>query len=290
MIQSPPACRRWLLVTLLMAKILDPRSSASAFTPTRTRTGRIAVSRGTFRNPTTSTRPRRRVPTSELNLIPNGDLITTGTTVWTCAVEVFDGSQIVDPVVVSGAFWGSLQTKIVSLVIGQILAAAVFSILLTVFATQMSKLASFVSGQIFKDNNQQQQGIKIPPELRDKSTLVQPDFVKLLACIAIDIVGSSSELIPVFGEVTDIVWAPIAGILLRQLYGSNLLLGLEFVEEILPLTDVLPLCTLCWVVDTFFGDSQVAKILQLGQYSSQRRNDLSTMDAIDVERRDDSKR
>jgi len=256
-------------------------------------TGRIAVSRGTdHRNPTASTRPRRRVPTSELKLIPNGDFITTGTTFWTCAgVEVFDGSQIVDPVVVSGAFWGSLQTKIVSLVIGQILAAAVFSILLTVFATQMSKLATFVSGQIFKDsNNQQQQGIKIPPELRDKSTVVQPDFVKLLACIAIDIVGSSSELIPVLGEVTDIVWAPIAGILLRQLYGSNLLLGLEFLEEILPLTDVLPLCTLCWVVDTFFGDSQVAKILQLGQYSFQRRNDLSTMDAIDVERKDDSKR
>lgn len=87
--------------------------------------------------------------------------------------------------------------------------------------------------------------------------------------------------------------APIAGLLLRQLYGSNILLVLEFTEEILPLTDVLPLCTLCWVVDTFFGDSRVAQVLQLGQFGqSASRNDLSDDDAtvIDVEQRTSGKR
>jgi hypothetical protein len=73
---------------------------------------------------------------------------------------------------------------------------------------------------------------------------VQPDFGKLLLCIAIDVIGSSSELVPVLGEVTDVVWAPIAGLALRSLYGSNVLFVLEFTEEILPFTDILPLATL----------------------------------------------
>lgn len=57
-------------------------------------------------------------------------------------------------------------------------------------------------------------------------------------------IGSSSELVPILGEVSDVVWAPIAGLALRTLYGSNVLFALEFTEEILPFTDILPLATL----------------------------------------------
>lgn len=78
----------------------------------------------------------------------------------------------------------------------------------------------------------------------DAPAVVQPDFGKLLLCIAIDVIGSSSELVPFVGEVTDLVWAPIAGLALRSLYGSNILFALEFAEEILPFTDILPLATL----------------------------------------------
>lgn len=70
------------------------------------------------------------------------------------------------------------------------------------------------------------------------------DLSKLLLCIAIDVIGSASELVPVLGELTDVVWAPIAGLALRSLYGSNVLFALEFAEEILPFTDILPLATL----------------------------------------------
>ena len=42
--------------------------------------------------------------------------------------------------------------------------------------------------------------------------------------------------------------------------------ALEFAEEILPLTDILPLATICWVVETYFGDSDIARILQVGVY------------------------
>lgn len=42
--------------------------------------------------------------------------------------------------------------------------------------------------------------------------------------------------------------------------------ALEFVEEFLPFTDVLPLATICWIVETFFGDTSFAKSLQIGNY------------------------
>lgn len=87
-------------------------------------------------------------------------------------------------------------------------------------------------------------------------------------------------MIPIIGEATDVLWAPIAAVLMRNLfYGSNVVLVLEFVEEVLPFTDILPLATLCWVLDTFFGESDAARALGLG---SNRRVDLQDNAAIDV--------
>ena len=73
---------------------------------------------------------------------------------------------------------------------------------------------------------------------------MQPDFGKLILSIAIDVIGSSSNLVPVLGEVTDVIWAPMAALALRSLYGSNVVFALEFAEEILPFTDILPLATI----------------------------------------------
>jgi hypothetical protein len=216
--------------------------------------------------------------------------------IWT-AVEVFDGSTLVDPVVVSNVFWASLQAKILTFVLGQVAATLVFSFLLSIASAQISKAADFVSSKIFPDtsSNRNPPNIQVPRELRDPSTArtaIQPDLGKLLLCIAIDVIGTSSELVPLLGELTDIVTAPIAGLVLRSLFGgSNILFFLEFTEEILPFTDILPLATMCWVIDTFFGDTDLAKLLQLGRYRSvaeslvngSKPNDRSTV--IDVESR-----
>jgi len=101
------------------------------------------------------------------------------------------------------------------------------------------------------------------------------DFTKLLLCLVIDTIGTSSEILPVIGEVTDVVWAPIAGTVLRSLFGSNIVFAMEVVEEILPFTDFLPLATICWVVDTLFADSGLAKILGIGVYKL-GRNQIKT--------------
>jgi hypothetical protein len=74
------------------------------------------------------------------------------------AVEFFDGSQVVDPVVVSGVFWSSLQTKFLSLIIGQILATFVFGVLTTVAASQVSKLGDWVTTNVGKAVESSQQG------------------------------------------------------------------------------------------------------------------------------------
>ena len=72
-------------------------------------------------------------------------------------------------------------------------------------------------------------------------------------------------------------YAPVAALALRTIFqGSNVVFALEFVEEILPFTDILPLATICWVVETYFGDSDVAKTLQIGVYGPTVNNVIDT--------------
>jgi hypothetical protein len=102
-----------------------------------------------------------------------------------------------------------------------------------------------------------------------QSPTVAPDYGKLILCLTIDVIGTSSELIPFVGELTDIAYAPVAALALRSLFqGSNVVFALEFIEEILPFTDILPLATICWVVETYYGDSDIAKTLQIGLYNN----------------------
>lgn len=168
------------------------------------------------------------------------------------AVDVFDGSTITDPVIVSGVFWASLKAKIISVLIGQILAGIVFAFLTYIVSTQLNTLGEFIATNVFKADTIKRNVQKIgkPISNERKSTVVQPqlDFQKLLLCLLIDVLGTASELIPFVGDVSDVIYAPIAALALRSLYGnSNVIFALEFAEEFLPFTDILPLATICWV-------------------------------------------
>jgi uncharacterized membrane protein YciS (DUF1049 family) len=197
-------------------------------------------------------------------------------------VEVFDGSGI-DPVVVSNVFWTRLQANFINVLIGNFLAAIVFSFLMSQAAIQLSKLGAFVTESIFKGDKgtggSRASTTSTFQRADAVSSPVNVDLGKLILCIAIDVIGSASELVPVLGEVTDVVWAPIAGLALRSLFGSNIVFALEFTEEFLPFTDILPLATLCWVVDTFFSDSDLAKALGLGKGRAIRSSDAIDVDA-----------
>jgi hypothetical protein len=81
-------------------------------------------------------------------LLPSSSIMT--------GVEVFDGSTIVDPIVVSGVFWANLKGKLLSVVIGQFLATVVFGLLASLAASQLPKLGQLVSETIFKEDNVKQ--------------------------------------------------------------------------------------------------------------------------------------
>lgn len=213
------------------------------------------------------------------------EMLSDSSSIHTAVIEYFDGSSVVDSAVVSQTFWNGLQSRIISFALGNLFAVVAFSIFTSVAAPSIMKAGDWVS-LVFSANKEpklQVRPVSERPRERKYYNLPPPDFSRLLICVAIDIIGSSNELVPVVGEVVDVIWAPLAATLLRSLFGgSNVILILEFAEEILPFTDILPLATICWVVDTFLVDSELAKLLQLGIYRSDAKFAVDDDQVIDV--------
>lgn len=70
-------------------------------------------------------------------------------------------------------------------------------------------------------------------------------------CIIMDLIGMASFFFPGIGELSDIIWAPISGYVFFKLFGGRLgLIGgvLDFLEEILPFTDIIPSFTIAWFI------------------------------------------
>lgn len=93
-------------------------------------------------------------------------------------------------------------------------------------------------------------------------------WLKLIPCILVDAGGDASYLLPLLGEAEDAVWAPTSALILRQLFGSNFLAGVDFVKEALPFTDFIPLATIAWGLETFAPTSRAAKALGIPQSDS----------------------
>lgn len=76
-------------------------------------------------------------------------------------------------------------------------------------------------------------------------------FIKLIASIAVDLIGNATYLIPVIGEWGDMVWAFLSGgILMFALYPNHKIgTSLGVVEELLPVTDIIPTATILWITD-----------------------------------------
>ena len=85
------------------------------------------------------------------------------------AVEVFDGSTILDPIVVSGVFWSSMKAKILSVIIGQLLATLVFGILAYLLSSQLGNLSDYVSENVFQDTNTRKNFDDFAQSIKNKS-------------------------------------------------------------------------------------------------------------------------
>jgi hypothetical protein len=95
-----------------------------------------------------------------------------------------------------------------------------------------------------------------------KQVLPMEMWKKLILSLFIDLIGSSSYLLPVVGEGFDIAWAPIQTILVMAMYDATSpnLKYVSFVEEILPFTDIVPTATIGWAVE--FGPQIIGKQLE----------------------------
>lgn len=72
----------------------------------------------------------------------------------------------------------------------------------------------------------------------------------LLLGLLFDVIGTLSFSIPWIGEFSDVVWAPISGLLMVWMYKGSLgkISGVvSFCEELIPFTDVIPTFTLTWI-------------------------------------------
>ena len=76
----------------------------------------------------------------------------------------------------------------------------------------------------------------------------------LLFCLFMDIMGSASYIVPVLGDWYDLAWAPISAFIFYKSFGGKTgRLGaiLNFVEELLPFTDIIPTFTLGYFYNRF---------------------------------------
>lgn len=75
-------------------------------------------------------------------------------------------------------------------------------------------------------------------------------YQKLLLGIVFDAVGFVSFFVPGIGEFSDVIWAPISAWLMTKLYKGKtgkIAAVITFIEEALPVVDVIPTFTLMWV-------------------------------------------
>jgi hypothetical protein len=104
-------------------------------------------------------------------------------------------------------------------------------------------------------------------------------YFTLFLCIIIDLIGDSSFALPGIGEIEDTLWAPASAYVLSNIFNSNVITTLEFVKEILPGTDILPVAVLAWIIKYKFPYSNVAQALGLSSDMSSteiKRFNIST--------------
>lgn len=80
----------------------------------------------------------------------------------------------------------------------------------------------------------------------------QKHFLPNIAiCIAMDLVGMFTYMLPGLGEFGDIIWAPLSAFIFFKLFGGKLGVfggAFDFLEEIIPFTDFIPSFTIAWFI------------------------------------------
>ena len=58
-------------------------------------------------------------------------------------------------------------------------------------------------------------------------------------------------------------WAPLSAYLLKQILGSNSVASIDFIKEILPGTDLIPVASIAWLLKNVYPQSPLTRLLGL---------------------------
>lgn len=89
---------------------------------------------------------------------------------------------------------------------------------------------------------------------------LQTKRMNLIFGLMFDLIGMLSFTIPLLGEFSDVIWAPVSGYLMTKMYKGTLgkVGGIfSFVEEIFPFSDFIPSFTLMWVYNYVIKNKNV---------------------------------
>ncbi len=171
-------------------------------------------------------------------------------------LRAVDPTQVVDPVVVSGAFWATLRAKLLGALIANVVAG-------TVIAGAGSLFAGFVARKgletVSKVGDQKRKEPELPKESVELPTIDGEAWIALAVSLAIDLAGDASYALPFLGDATDVVFGPLEGFFLYNLYGSTAVAALGLAEELLPGFDFLPTATIAWALKYLVKDDSPIK-------------------------------
>ena len=77
----------------------------------------------------------------------------------------------------------------------------------------------------------------------------KPVLPNIFLCITLDLIGMASYFLPGVGEFADIGWAFVSALVFHTLFGGRFgMIGavLNFAEEAIPFTDIIPSFTIAW--------------------------------------------
>jgi len=169
-----------------------------------------------------------------------------------------------DPVSTQGvaagvqAFFDTVASRVTGVIIGNVVAGAVLKI-----------GADILRNKADEKRNSERKRVD-EGELSGSTSIPGEAWAKLLACIMIDFLGDASFAFPGIGEVEDLAWAPLSGLAVRALFGSNAIAGLDAVKEALPGTDFIPVATLAWALTYILPGNPVAAAIGLPDVSKKK--------------------
>lgn len=85
----------------------------------------------------------------------------------------------------------------------------------------------------------------------------------LLLGLLFDAIGMLSFAIPMVGEFSDVVWAPLAAWLMTRMYRGKVGQAagvVTFVEELVPGLDVIPTFTIMWLYTYVFKNKKAKTV------------------------------